>query len=70
MNQNEWQQKAPAFVEEAKRRGSGCFDVEFYVNANKFDLWWILTNPDPATAGFSHYLTNGINEGRPVRFTC
>ena len=40
------------------------------MSANKFDLWWILKDPDPHTTGWEHYLAHGIEEGRPARFTC
>ena len=51
-------------------RGPACFDADFYVAANRFDLGWITELPDPHAAGLQHYLTNGIAEGRPARFTC
>lgn len=70
VNRNAWQEKAPAVIADVQRRGAGCFDVNFYVNANKFDLGWILSDPNPSHLGFGHYLSNGIYEGRPVRFTC
>ncbi|KAK9817964.1 hypothetical protein WJX72_005006 [[Myrmecia] bisecta] len=67
---NEWTQLAPRRIAEANRHGSACFDHEFYVSANRFDLGWIMMQPDPPNVAWGHFINSGILEGRPHRFTC
>jgi hypothetical protein len=68
--ENEWTRIAPARLAEAQRRGAACFDRAFYVGANRFDLGFIDSQPDPQAAAWAHFVTAGIQEGRPYRFTC
>lgn len=68
---NRWNQEVvPKLMADAQTHGPTCFDREFYVHANPHDLNWILDQPQPQVVAWNHFVTNGIYEGRPFRFTC
>lgn len=67
---NEWPAKtAPALLAEAQRRGQACFDHKFYISSG-YDLAFMWDQPDPAGIAWDQFLTMGLYEGRPYRFTC
>lgn len=67
---NEWPAKtAPALLAEAQRRGQACFDHTFYINSG-YDLAFIWDQPDPPGLAWDQFLSMGLYEGRPYRFTC
>ena len=67
---NEWpRQQAPALLAEAQRRGPGCFDHAFYISSG-YDLAFMWDQPDPAGLAWEQFLSMGLYEGRPYRFTC
>ncbi len=68
---NRWNQEVvPKLLADAQAHGPTCFDREFYVHANPHDLSWILDQPQPQVVAWNHFITNGVYEGRPFRFTC
>ena len=68
---NAWMtHERPRIYAEAEKRGSKCFDHEFYVNATPGELGILLQDPDPEAAVWRHFLDSGIREGRPFRYTC
>ncbi|KAL4459147.1 hypothetical protein ABPG75_014012 [Micractinium tetrahymenae] len=67
---NEWPDKAaPALLAEAQRRGQRCFDHKFYIDSG-YDLSFIWDQPDPPGLAWEQFLSMGLYEGRPYRFTC
>ncbi|GAB4813085.1 hypothetical protein N2152v2_000131 [Parachlorella kessleri] len=65
---NEWpQRQAPAVLADAKRRGQACFDHDFYIRSNMYDLGFMFTHPDPAAEAWGQFLRMGLFEGRPHR---
>ncbi len=68
---NEWpQRQGPALLADAQRRGKACFDHDFYIRSNMYDLGFMLSLPDPANEAWNQFLRMGLFEGRPHRFTC
>ena len=67
---NAWRRKhRPAILADANRRGQACFDHEFYV-ASSYDLAALRGQPGLANIAWTHFLNDGILEGRPHRFVC
>lgn len=58
----------------ALRRGIECFDWEFYLNSNRYDLEELRRDEGQGTRGrdaaWHQFLRMGIYEGRPHRWTC
>lgn len=46
-----------------------CFDHKFYINSG-YDLAFIWDQPDPPGLAWDQFLSMGLYEGRPYRFTC
>lgn len=70
LSANEWPVLvAPALLEEAERRGPGCFDHAFYIDSG-YDLAFMRDDPDPAGLAWEQFLRMGLYEGRPYRFVC
>lgn len=68
---NEWPQRyAPGLLADAQRRGQACFDYEFYIRSNMYDLGFMLSLSDPSTEAWNQFMRMGLMEGRPHRFTC
>lgn len=67
---NEWPAKAaPALLADAQRRGPACFDHTFYIDSG-YDLKFMWDQPDPPGLAWDQFLSMGLYEGRPYRFTC
>ena len=71
VQRNRWfETGADALLEDAKRRGQLCFDVEFYLDANKYDLGHFREMEDPAGEAWDQFLRMAVFEGRPHRWKC
>ena len=67
---NEWPATAaPALLAEARRRGPACFDHAFYIDSG-YDLSFMWEQEDPPGLAWDQFLSMGLFEGRPYRWTC
>lgn len=55
---------------DAHRRGEDCFDVQFYINSNAYDLSFLRALRNPKPQAWKQFIEMGIYEGRPHRWTC
>eukprot|EP00891_Asterochloris_glomerata_P004976 jgi/Astpho2/4976/fgenesh1_pg.00070_%23_29_t len=67
---NHWLDILPFRKAQAEQHGQDCFDQDFYIAANKYDLAFMAQQPDPKAAAWQHFLNMGIGEGRPHRYLC
>ena len=67
---NQWLDILPSRKVQAEQHGQDCFDQDFYIAANKYDLAFMAQQPDPKAAAWQHFLNMGIGEGRPHRYLC
>ncbi len=72
VQQNAWleQGMAEKVVLDAKRRGRKCFDVDFYLTANEYDLGFFRKLENPNEEAWNQFIEMGVYEGRPHRWIC
>lgn len=68
---NTWiDDSAAPVLAEAERRGQKCFDLEFYLKANAYDLAHFWDYGDPEGEAWDQFIKMGIYEGRPHKWKC
>lgn len=70
MSENGFLDQLPELQQQLQQRGQACFDHQFYFQASHNDLGHLATTRHAAAWAFSHFITNGLREGRPYRFIC
>jgi hypothetical protein len=55
---------------EAKRRGRKCFDFDFYLTANEYDLGFFRKLKNTEEETWNQFIEMGVYEGRPRRWIC
>eukprot|EP00884_Botryococcus_braunii_P008291 jgi/Botrbrau1/17463/Bobra.0054s0050.1 len=70
ISSNAFVQRLPELQKRLGERGEDCFDHDFYFQASHNDLGLLAARPDAAHWAFTHFIRNGLREGRPYRFLC
>ena len=72
VQRNAWLEEGVAekLTLEAKKRGRKCFDVDFYLDANAYDLGFFRKLENVEMEAWSQFIDMGVYEGRPHRWIC
>ncbi|KAH7621353.1 hypothetical protein NADE_006616 [Nannochloris sp. 'desiccata'] len=72
VQRNAWleQGMAEKVILDAKKRGKKCFDVDFYLTANEYDLGFFRKLKNTEVEAWDQFIEMGVYEGRPHRWLC
>jgi hypothetical protein len=72
VQRNTWLEQGVAekVILDAKKRGRKCFDVDFYLTANEYDLGFFRKLKNSEEEAWNQFIEMGVYEGRPHRWLC